>query len=99
MRIRVERSGGVAGLSASNEIDVDDLPSSLVAIVRQITENSQVPSSSPKKVPKGAADYYHYKITITARSRKRVLEYDQLNLDDNLKSLIGYVEKNKKVRQ
>ena len=42
--------------------------------------------------PRGVADYYCYKITLTDGQKQRVLECNQYDLQDSLKSLISYVE-------
>ena len=42
--------------------------------------------------PKGAADYLNYKITLEEGHRNSVIECNQFDMDDDLKSLIRYVE-------
>ena len=42
--------------------------------------------------PKGAADYLNYKITLEEGTRNSVIECNQFDMDDDLKSLIRYVE-------
>mgnify|MGYP003584259472 FL=1 len=48
MIIKVERSGGLAAMSVSNEMDTKDLPSALVATAKNIMMN-QKSSSLPLK--------------------------------------------------
>lgn len=42
--------------------------------------------------PKGAADYLNYKITLEEGHRNSVIECNQFDMDNDLKSLIRYVE-------
>ncbi|HEX7178316.1 MAG TPA: protealysin inhibitor emfourin [Nitrososphaeraceae archaeon] len=93
MRIRVERSGGLAGIPISNEIDEKDLPSTLIRTAKKMIEDKKSPSLSMKSSPRGAADHYSYKISILDGTIKRVIECNQFELQDDLRSLIKYVEK------
>ena len=94
MRIRVERSGGFAGLPVSNEIDGKDLPSGLTRTAKKIMEDKRASSLSIKSSPRGAADHYTYKISIQDGRNQRVIECNQYNIGDDLKSLVKYIERN-----
>jgi hypothetical protein len=91
VRIKVERSGGFAGISTSNEMDAKDLPSELVTKTKKIMED-KTRSLSLKSSPKGAADHYTYKISILDGANRRVIECNQFNIQDDLKSLVKYIE-------
>jgi hypothetical protein len=93
MRIRVERSGGLAGIPISNEIDAKDLPYTLVTKVRKLVENAKSSSLPLKATPKGAADHYLYKFTFQDGTDKKVIEFNQYNVPVDLKFLISYIEK------
>jgi hypothetical protein len=96
VRIRVERSGGLAGIPISNEMDEKDLPSALIRTAKKIVEN-QKPTALPlKSTPRGAADHFTYKISIRDGANQSVIECNQYNIEDDLKSLVRYVEKNSK---
>jgi len=94
--IKVERNGGLAGIRTSTEIDAKDLPSSLITKVRKIMGNAESSSLPLKATPMGAADHYIYKISIQDGIPQRVIECNQYNIQDDLKSLIRYIEKNSK---
>jgi hypothetical protein len=98
VRIRVERSGGFAGIPISNEIDGKDLPSGLTRTAKKIMEEKSVPPLSIKSSPRGAADHYTYKISIQDGRNQRVIECNQYNIEDDLKSLVNYIERNSKRR-
>jgi hypothetical protein len=94
LRIRVERSGGIAGITISNEMDSKDLPSTLRHTVNKIVQNKNISSLSVKSSPRGAADHYNYKISVQDGTNQSVIECNQYTSQDDLKSLIKYVERN-----
>jgi len=96
VRITVERSGGLAGIRISKEMDAKDLPSALIRTAKKIAEDKKVSSISMKSPPRGAADHFTYKISIQDGTNLRVVECNQYNIDDDLKSLVKYIEKNSK---
>lgn len=98
MKIKVERSGGFAGIPICNEIDAKDLPSGLARTAKKIMEDKSVPSLSIKSSPRGAADHYTYKILIQDGRSQRVIECNQYNIENDLKSLVNYIERNSKRR-
>ena len=96
MIIKVERTGGLAGMSKYSEMDSDNLPSALKTVLNNlVNENKKVPNSV-KLIPKGAADHFTYRITIDDGSNQRVIVCDQYGINDNLKTLVNYVEKHNK---
>jgi len=90
--IKVERSGGFAGIPISNQIDSKDLPSTLVLKLNKIMENTEADLLSSVGTPKGASDHFTYKISVKDGASERVIECNQYNLQDDLKSIITYVE-------
>jgi hypothetical protein len=94
MRIRVERSGGLAGISFTKEMDAKDLPSAQLRTAKKIIEDKKVASLSMKSSPAGAADHYNYKISVQDGMNQKVIECNQYNIQADLKSLVKYIEKN-----
>lgn len=92
MRIRVKKSGGFTGITDSHEIEIEPemLPSSIERTVKDLIDvkGSHVMEG---KIPKGAADYLSYTITINDGVSNRVIECNQFNMDKSLKSLIEFV--------
>ena len=93
MIIKVERSGGLVGLHTSTEIDAKDLPPQLVTKARKIMK-AKVSLLPLKTKPIGSADHYSFKISIHDGKRRKVFECTQYDIDDDLKSLVNYIEKN-----
>jgi hypothetical protein len=94
--IKVERSGGVAGIRITSEMDARQLPPALATKVRKIMENSKLSELPLKVIPKGAADHYSYKISFAEGENQSIIECNQYNIKDELKSLIRYIERNAK---
>jgi Emfourin len=99
VRIRVERSGGLAGIRISNEMDAKDLPSELIRAAKKIIDEKKPSSLSMKSIPKGAADHYDYKISIQDGINVNVIECNQYNIEDDLKSIVKYIERNSKQKR
>jgi len=94
VRIRVERSGGFAGIPITNEIDSKNLPSTLVTKLNKIMENAKSPKFPLTATPRGAADHFTYKILVKDGAKETIIECDQYSFEDDLKSLVKYVERN-----
>ncbi|HKQ21321.1 MAG TPA: protealysin inhibitor emfourin [Nitrososphaeraceae archaeon] len=94
MKIRIERSGGLAGININNELDIQDLPPTLSTKLKRILLLAKSNSLKLKNVPTGAADQYHYKIIIKERELETVIECNQFNMGEDLRSLLKYIEKN-----
>jgi len=86
----------LAGIAISNEMDAKDLPSALIRTAKKIIEDKKVSSLPMKSSPRGAADHYTYKISIQDGTNQNVIECNQYNIEDDLKSLVNYIEKNSK---
>lgn len=99
MIIKVERSGGLTGIPAINEIDAKDLPSKLSTTAKKILTDKKLSSLQMKSMPKGAADYYSYKIWIEDGDNRRIIDCNEFNIQDDLKSLVQYIERNSRKRK
>jgi len=91
--IKIERSGGISGITISKEIDVKELPSKLVTIIKKKVNDIESPSLPLRSTQKGAADYYTYRISIQDGSNRKIIECNQYNIQEDLESLIQYLEK------
>jgi emfourin len=92
VRIRVERSGGFAGISLTKEIDERDLPPSLISTAKKIILDKNQFSLPTQPSPRGAADHYFYKISIEDGGNQTVINCDQYNIKNDLKFLVKYIE-------
>ena len=96
MKIKIERSGGIAGIPSSNEIDVEMLPSSLEGTVKELLNPTNLPSTKALNKQKHAADYFNYRIIIKNRNNEQIIDCSDLDMNSNIKSLINFVQKNSK---
>jgi hypothetical protein len=94
MKIKVERSGGFAGIPSSCEMNTNKLPLSLEDKFKQLLRKKQLPLAKVLKRPKGAADYLNYKITIIDGKKEHVIKGNEFELDADVKALIDYIQKN-----
>ena len=98
MLIRIERSGGVSGISKTSEIDSTNLPPTL----SDLSENARGLANKKSRQVKfkatkpGSADYYNYKISFGEGKDQIVIECNENNIQEDLKSLVKYVEKHTK---
>ena len=93
MRIKVERSGGIAGIPISNEMETKDLPTDVLRTAKKLIENKKTSSLSMKSSPRGSADHYTYRISIHDGNDSHIVECSEYNIQNDLKSLIKYIEK------
>jgi hypothetical protein len=96
MIIKVERSGGLTGIPLTKMIDTKDLPPTLVTTVKKIMVNAKSLLLPLNTRPRGAADDFTYKILIQDGIKESVIECNEYNIHNDLKSLIRYIERNTK---
>jgi hypothetical protein len=96
MKIKIERSGGITGIASCDEFDTDRLPISLKSTVEKLLESRKLPTTIGTARPKGSADFLNYKITIQSRKKNSVVNFNEFDMDKNIKSLIEYVQRNSK---
>lgn len=94
MRIKLERSGGFAGITSSNEMDTDKLPSSLQSTVKNLLEKEKSTLKKDLGKSKCSADYFNYRITIQDGKKDHVIECNEFDMDGRMKSLVNFVQKN-----
>ncbi len=91
MKIKIERSGGFGGITSSSEMNADKLSPLLEGTVKKLLDHKGSGVLKGTR-PKGAADYLNYKITLEDGDRNSVIVCNQFDMDDDLSSLIRYVE-------
>jgi hypothetical protein len=96
VKIRVERSGGVTGVPLLNELDAKNLPSTLLATAKKVIKNKKLSSLPMRGTPKGSADLYCYKISIQDGVNRRVIECNEYTIQNDLRLLVEYIERNSK---
>lgn len=92
MRIEFERTGGFAGLTMRNVIDLDNLPQEDANRLRQLIEKSnffKLPGSITSSAP--GVDRFHYAITVKSDGRKHTVEVDEAALPSEMKPLLQWL--------
>jgi hypothetical protein len=93
VRIKIERSGGIAGITFCHEMDCNKLPPSLKDTVTALLDSKEMHSIKSKS-QKNVADVMSYKITIQNGGENHIFNYNEFEMDRNVKSLASFVEKN-----
>lgn len=96
MRIQFQREGGLAyfpGLSQPRVIDSADLPAAEVDRLRKLLAEAQFfqQPAAPRTLPKGAADYQQYTITVEDGRRRRTVRLADPIADPKLQALVEYL--------
>ena len=86
-RIRLTRSGGLAGLSMVASVDLDDLPEDTAEEIRAAL--AEVDFDPPKAAPgrPGLPDAYQYDLVVINRKRRTLTAHDPF-LSPGLRALV-----------
>lgn len=99
MIIKIERSGGLVALPVSIEMHSNELPSTLITAAKKVMMDRKSSRLPMKGIPKGAADYYSYRISIQDGDNSRIIKCNEYDIRDDLKLLVKYIERNSKKRK
>ena len=99
MIIKIERSGGLTGVPITSEVDVKQLPSSLVSRIKKIMLNDSHSSAPLKSTPVGARDYFTYKILIQDGINEKVIDCNEYTINADLKSIVKLIERGSKKKK
>jgi hypothetical protein len=94
--IRVERSGGLTGLTILKEMDSKYMPSDLINIAQKIINDKGSNTVPVKKSSSGAADYYSYVISVQDGDDRKIIRCNEYDIRSELKSLVKYIERHSK---
>ncbi len=76
-RVRLTRSGGLAGISMVAEVDLDELPEATAAEVQAaLAEVDFDAAPAPAAVRPGAADTYQYDLVVTDGGTRSFTAHD-----------------------
>jgi hypothetical protein len=92
--IRVERSGGLTGIAKHAEIDTDAISKREAHKIMKMIPEYKFNQTYPKKVAKGAADYFNYSVSIIDDGHEKTLQFDQISIPQKIKEFINYILKN-----
>lgn len=91
MKIHFERTGGFAGLRTSISLDTDEM--SQIESEQLYNMCANVNFSNPQNLePKnGAADLFHYKITVESKDGKKTIETSDLSMTPEFENLVNFL--------
>jgi hypothetical protein len=96
VKIKIEQSGGFAGISSCTDMNADRLPPSLEDAVKDLLNSAKLPQPKGLESPKGAADYLNYKISINDGKEDYIIECNEYEMNTRTKALVRYVQENSK---
>ncbi|MGB7623646.1 MAG: protealysin inhibitor emfourin [Terriglobia bacterium] len=92
MRIRLERSGGFAGIKLSSSVDTEELSPDEAGQVRKMVEGAtffELPDSIKSARP--MPDRFVYRIQIEEGGKTKTVEVDEASVPDPLKPLVRHL--------
>jgi hypothetical protein len=96
MKIRLERSGGFAGMTRTFEVDTDALPEEQRELVTGLVHNANffaLPSSLAS-ADTGGADQFSYRISIESDGGTHTIEMSEASVPNSLTPLIDWINQN-----
>lgn len=94
MLIQFERRGGFAGIRKDTKLDTDSLPSEKAEELQDLIDKADffnLPEKFP--MPKRGADYFHYRLTIESKGKKRTIEVSDPAAPATLRPLLQFLSK------
>ena len=99
MRIRVERSGGFAGMRMATTVDTESLPvddaQNLSEMIRKI-DFFELPAEVKSQKP--GADRFHYRLTIEDDGKRHTIETGEADAPRELQTLVRHLLKLSRAR-
>ena len=92
VKIYFERTGGFAGIRTSASLDTDKLPPNESEQIHNMCNDMNffnLPSKSESK--SGAADLFHYKITVESKDGKHTVEATDMSMTPELENLVSFL--------
>ncbi len=101
MRIILEISGGVTGITRTIDIDTQFLSSEDATRLEEIVSGCQLYAMPQAlKVPLRGADLEHYRLTVQTKDGQHSVELEQNSVSEKVRGLIDYLKKlRKKMRR
>jgi hypothetical protein len=92
MIIRVERSGGFAGMTVQSKIDTENLdPEERQNLIEQVQSSGFFETNVHSQKDQQGRDRFHYTITIEYHEKRRTVDLDESEIPDDWQALIGMI--------
>jgi hypothetical protein len=92
MRVRFERSGGVAGITLAHDFDSAELsPEKTAELSRLVAEAQFFELPGKIRATKATADLFQFNITVEDSGQKHSVEFDQRAASEHLRTLAQWL--------
>jgi hypothetical protein len=93
MRIKMERTGGFAGIRVERDIDSNKLaPSEAKQLERLVRESHFFQLPAELRSPGPGTDRFHYRLTIESEKGARTVEAPEAAATGSLRELLHWIE-------
>jgi hypothetical protein len=86
VRVAFRRSGGLAGLTMTTDLDADQLGSSHAAVVQDLLSDEPPPAAPTAS---GAPDRFAYELTVAGGDRSRTYRWGEAEVPEQVKPLVA----------
>jgi hypothetical protein len=84
--VRLERSGGFAGMVLAAQVTVDDLPSELQALI------ASPPTAAKRSKPSRSADQFEFALSVPIGRRVRTYRFSEGNEPADIAALVEHLK-------
>ena len=91
MRVRFERSGGIAGIMLAHDFDSAQLPPEQTSELTRLVAEAQFFDLPGEIRATRGADLFQYSITVEDGTQKHRVDFDQGSAPEHLKPLIQWL--------
>lgn len=94
MKIEIERSGGLAGITKKITVDTENLPKDIQNGIEQQLTKTKLDNRTSNILKRATPDCYFYKISTQMGNRKRKMVFSEFEVDKDLRGAINNLLKN-----
>lgn len=91
MKIHFERTGGFAGLHTSVSLDTDKMSKNESEQLHNMCNNVNFSNLPKSEQTSGAANLFHYKITVESKDGTRTVETSDISMTPEFEDLINFL--------
>lgn len=91
MMIKIERSGGFAGITKTITVDTEKLPNDIANRIEKHMTQTKLSSRLPHRMKTGMADCYYYKISTKTTAKKKEIEFGEFEVDKELRATVNFL--------
>ncbi len=89
--IKIERSGGFAGITKTITLDTEKLPKDIANRIEKHMTQTKLISRLLHRMKTGMADCYYYKISTKATAKKKEIEIGEFEVDKELRATLNFL--------